>query len=169
MAVRDDAAVLLFKRAHYRHDPRWLLPAPPRLCLACVLELLPEPGVSVRAPAPSPHPSALVPRAPFQAQCPGWGGGGGPVPGRYTRAPRTPGRLPGAPPACPAPPLAGAPPQAGLAISPGFGLRSGPSPRGQARTRWGPFISFRFLRVETRRRGRLGLWGGRSMDAGPRC
>ncbi|XP_023618023.1 meiosis inhibitor protein 1 [Myotis lucifugus] len=47
MAVRDEEAVLLFKRAHHRHDPRWLLPACPRLCLACVLELLPEPGVSL--------------------------------------------------------------------------------------------------------------------------
>ncbi|XP_059536772.1 meiosis inhibitor protein 1 isoform X1 [Myotis daubentonii] len=47
MAVRDEEAVLLFKRAHYRHHPRWLLPACPRLCLACVLELLPEPGVSL--------------------------------------------------------------------------------------------------------------------------
>uniref|UniRef100_G1NY35 Meiotic double-stranded break formation protein 1 n=1 Tax=Myotis lucifugus TaxID=59463 RepID=G1NY35_MYOLU len=44
---RDEEAVLLFKRAHHRHDPRWLLPACPRLCLACVLELLPEPGVSL--------------------------------------------------------------------------------------------------------------------------
>nr|XP_019590004.1 PREDICTED: meiosis inhibitor protein 1 [Rhinolophus sinicus] len=56
MAVRDAAAgtavhgrdeALLFERAHYRHDPRWLLPVPPRLCLACALELLPEPGVSL--------------------------------------------------------------------------------------------------------------------------
>lgn len=45
---RDEEAALLFERAHYRHDPRWLLPVPPRLCLACALELLPEPGVSVR-------------------------------------------------------------------------------------------------------------------------
>lgn len=45
---RDEEAALLFDRAHHRHDPRWLLPVPPRLCLACVLELLPEPGVSVR-------------------------------------------------------------------------------------------------------------------------
>ncbi|XP_024435400.2 meiosis inhibitor protein 1 [Desmodus rotundus] len=44
---RDEEAALLFERAHPRHDPRWLLPVPPRLCLACVLELLPEPGVSL--------------------------------------------------------------------------------------------------------------------------
>ncbi|XP_033622090.1 meiosis inhibitor protein 1 isoform X3 [Fukomys damarensis] len=44
---RDEDAVLLLERAHYRHDPRWLLPVSPRLCLACVLELLPEPGVSL--------------------------------------------------------------------------------------------------------------------------
>ncbi|XP_064139510.1 meiosis inhibitor protein 1 [Loxodonta africana] len=44
---RDEEAALLFERAHYRHDPRWLLPVPPRLCLACALELLPEPGVSL--------------------------------------------------------------------------------------------------------------------------
>nr|KAF6496362.1 meiotic double-stranded break formation protein 1 [Rousettus aegyptiacus] len=44
---RDEEAALVFERAHYRHDPRWLLPVPPRLCLACVLELLPEPGVSL--------------------------------------------------------------------------------------------------------------------------
>ncbi|XP_046502640.1 meiosis inhibitor protein 1 [Equus quagga] len=44
---RDEEAALLFERAHYRHDPRWLLPVPPRLCLACALELLPEPGVSM--------------------------------------------------------------------------------------------------------------------------
>ncbi|XP_032973947.1 meiosis inhibitor protein 1 [Rhinolophus ferrumequinum] len=44
---RDEAVALLFERAHYRHDPRWLLPVPPRLCLACALELLPEPGVSL--------------------------------------------------------------------------------------------------------------------------
>lgn len=67
MAVREAAAgislretvqeaALLFERAHYRHDPRWLLPVPPRLCLACVLELLPESGVSVRFPPPAfPH------------------------------------------------------------------------------------------------------------------
>lgn len=65
MAVRDAAAgtavhgrdeALLFERAHYRHDPRWLLPVPPRLCLACALELLPEPGVSVRTGPPHfPH------------------------------------------------------------------------------------------------------------------
>ncbi|XP_013972795.1 meiosis inhibitor protein 1 isoform X9 [Canis lupus baileyi] len=59
MAVRDAArgppgpgrdeetAALLFERAHYRHDPCWLLPVPPRLCLACMLELLPEPCVSL--------------------------------------------------------------------------------------------------------------------------
>ncbi|XP_045690965.1 meiosis inhibitor protein 1 [Phyllostomus hastatus] len=46
-AGRDEEAALLFERAHHRHDPRWLLPVPPRLCLACVLELLPEPGVSL--------------------------------------------------------------------------------------------------------------------------
>ncbi|XP_060163058.1 meiosis inhibitor protein 1 isoform X2 [Globicephala melas] len=44
---RDEEAALLFERAHYRHDPRWLLPVPPRLCLACALELLPEPSVSL--------------------------------------------------------------------------------------------------------------------------
>ncbi|XP_021570098.1 meiosis inhibitor protein 1 [Carlito syrichta] len=44
---RDEEALLLFERAHYRHDPRWLLPVSPRLCLACALELLPEPGVSL--------------------------------------------------------------------------------------------------------------------------
>ncbi|XP_058424241.1 meiosis inhibitor protein 1 [Diceros bicornis minor] len=43
----DEDAALLFERAHYRHDPRWLLPVPPRLCLACALELLPEPSVSL--------------------------------------------------------------------------------------------------------------------------
>ncbi|XP_037702185.1 meiosis inhibitor protein 1 [Choloepus didactylus] len=44
---REEEAALLFERVHYRHDPRWLLPVSPRLCLACVLELLPEPGVSL--------------------------------------------------------------------------------------------------------------------------
>ncbi|XP_035121956.1 meiosis inhibitor protein 1 isoform X4 [Callithrix jacchus] len=44
---RDEEAALLFERTHYRHDSRWLLPVPPRLCLACTLELLPEPGVSL--------------------------------------------------------------------------------------------------------------------------
>ncbi|XP_036923898.1 meiosis inhibitor protein 1 [Sturnira hondurensis] len=44
---RDEEAALLFERAHPRHDPCWLLPVSPRLCLACVLELLPEPGVSL--------------------------------------------------------------------------------------------------------------------------
>ncbi|XP_049628411.1 meiosis inhibitor protein 1 [Suncus etruscus] len=45
---RDEAAAaLLFQKAHFRHDPRWLLPVAPHLCLACALELLPEPGVSV--------------------------------------------------------------------------------------------------------------------------
>ncbi|KAJ8791754.1 hypothetical protein J1605_020476 [Eschrichtius robustus] len=44
---RDEEAALLFERAHYRHDPRWLLPMSPRLCLACALELLPEPSVSL--------------------------------------------------------------------------------------------------------------------------
>ncbi|XP_036616179.1 meiosis inhibitor protein 1 [Trichosurus vulpecula] len=34
------AALLLYQRAHFRHDPRWLLPRPPHLCLACALELL---------------------------------------------------------------------------------------------------------------------------------
>ncbi|XP_027729445.1 meiosis inhibitor protein 1 isoform X3 [Vombatus ursinus] len=42
------AALLLYERAHFRHDPRWLLPLPPRLCLACALELLqPTSGVSL--------------------------------------------------------------------------------------------------------------------------
>lgn len=54
---RDEEAAVLFERAHYRHDPRWLLPVPPRLCLACVLELLPEPGVSVRTAPRAPIPS----------------------------------------------------------------------------------------------------------------
>lgn len=45
---RDEETALFFKRAHYRHDPCWLMPVPPRLCLACMLELLPEPRVSVR-------------------------------------------------------------------------------------------------------------------------
>ncbi|XP_029809952.1 meiosis inhibitor protein 1 [Suricata suricatta] len=44
---RDQEPALPYARAHYRHDPRWLLPVPPRLCLACVLELLSEPCVSV--------------------------------------------------------------------------------------------------------------------------
>ncbi|XP_006150782.1 meiosis inhibitor protein 1 [Tupaia chinensis] len=44
---RNEEAVLLLERAHYRHDPRWLLPVSPRLCLACALELLPEPCVSL--------------------------------------------------------------------------------------------------------------------------
>ncbi|XP_006174760.1 meiosis inhibitor protein 1 [Camelus ferus] len=44
---RDEEAALLFEKAHYRHDSRWLLPVPPRLCLACALELLPEAGVSL--------------------------------------------------------------------------------------------------------------------------
>ncbi|XP_004610783.1 meiosis inhibitor protein 1 [Sorex araneus] len=48
MALRDDEAAPLLGKAHFRHDPRWLLPVPPRLCLACVLELLPrDAGVSV--------------------------------------------------------------------------------------------------------------------------
>ncbi|XP_073070040.1 meiosis inhibitor protein 1 [Manis javanica] len=45
--ARDEETALLFERAHHRHDPRWLLPVPPRLCLACALELLPETGVSL--------------------------------------------------------------------------------------------------------------------------
>ncbi|XP_036787390.2 meiosis inhibitor protein 1 [Manis pentadactyla] len=45
--ARDEETALLFERAHHRHDPRWLLPVPPRLCLACTLELLPETGVSL--------------------------------------------------------------------------------------------------------------------------
>ena len=86
MAVRDAArgppgpgrdeetAALLFERAHYRHDPCWLLPVPPRLCLACMLELLPEPCVSVRMgpryfPPPNwafpPQTNSLEPDAPF--------------------------------------------------------------------------------------------------------
>ncbi|XP_062931699.1 meiosis inhibitor protein 1 [Cynocephalus volans] len=44
---RDEETVLLFERAHYRHDPRWLLLVSPRFCLACALELLPEPDVSL--------------------------------------------------------------------------------------------------------------------------
>ncbi|EHB11264.1 Meiosis inhibitor protein 1 [Heterocephalus glaber] len=39
---RDEDAMLLLERTHYRHDPRWLLPVSPRLCLACLLELLPD-------------------------------------------------------------------------------------------------------------------------------
>lgn len=53
---RDEAAALLSERAHSRHDARWLLPVPPRLCLACALELLPEPGVSVRTRPPRSPP-----------------------------------------------------------------------------------------------------------------
>ncbi|XP_008843014.1 meiosis inhibitor protein 1 isoform X1 [Nannospalax galili] len=44
---RDEEAVLLLEKTHYRHDPRWLLPVSPHLCLACTLELLPESGVSL--------------------------------------------------------------------------------------------------------------------------
>ncbi|CAH6791246.1 Mei1 [Phodopus roborovskii] len=44
---RDEEAVLLLERTHHRHDPRWLLPVSPHICLACALELLPEPGVSL--------------------------------------------------------------------------------------------------------------------------
>ncbi|XP_032202007.1 meiosis inhibitor protein 1 isoform X9 [Mustela erminea] len=44
---RDEDTTLLFERAHYRHDPCWLLPVPPRVCLACMVELLPEPCVSL--------------------------------------------------------------------------------------------------------------------------
>ncbi|XP_060045029.1 meiosis inhibitor protein 1 isoform X2 [Erinaceus europaeus] len=44
---RGEEAALLFQRTHYHHDPCWLLPVPPRLCLACALELLPESGVSL--------------------------------------------------------------------------------------------------------------------------
>ncbi|XP_020023752.2 meiosis inhibitor protein 1 [Castor canadensis] len=44
---RDEEAVLLLERTHYRHDPCWLLPVTPHLCLACAVELLPEPGVSL--------------------------------------------------------------------------------------------------------------------------
>ncbi|XP_056653417.1 meiosis inhibitor protein 1 isoform X2 [Monodelphis domestica] len=52
METRDEeaagAALLLYERAHFRHDPRWLLSGPPRLCLACALELLqPSSGVSL--------------------------------------------------------------------------------------------------------------------------
>ncbi|XP_032746710.1 meiosis inhibitor protein 1-like [Rattus rattus] len=75
---RDEEAVLLLERSHHRHDPRWLLPVSPHVCLACALELLPEPGVSVR-PKPSlptrtwrghfPHPpqqaSSFEPGTPF--------------------------------------------------------------------------------------------------------
>lgn len=49
---RDEEAVLLLERTHHRHDPRWLLPVSPHVCVACALELLPEPSVSVR-----PNPS----------------------------------------------------------------------------------------------------------------
>ncbi|KAF7460036.1 Hypothetical predicted protein [Marmota monax] len=52
---RDEEAVLLLERVHYRHDPRWLLPVSPRLCLACALELLPERGVSHFKNACSAH------------------------------------------------------------------------------------------------------------------
>ncbi|XP_051818169.1 meiosis inhibitor protein 1 [Antechinus flavipes] len=42
------AAMLFYERAHFRHDPRWLLPQPPRLCLACTVELLqPTSGASL--------------------------------------------------------------------------------------------------------------------------
>ncbi|XP_074077184.1 meiosis inhibitor protein 1 [Macrotis lagotis] len=43
------AALLFYERTHFRHDPCWLLPQPPpRLCLACTLELLqPTSGVSL--------------------------------------------------------------------------------------------------------------------------
>lgn len=75
---RNEEAVLLLERTHHRHDPRWLLPVSPHVCLACALELLPEPGVSVR-PKPSlptrtwrghfPHPpqqaSSFEPGTPF--------------------------------------------------------------------------------------------------------
>ncbi|XP_077025125.1 meiosis inhibitor protein 1 isoform X2 [Tamandua tetradactyla] len=43
----EETSALLFERVHYRHDPRWLLTLTPRLCLACALELLPEPGVAL--------------------------------------------------------------------------------------------------------------------------
>lgn len=60
---RDEETALLYERAHSRHDPCWLLPVPPRLCLACVLELLPEPCVSVRTGPPAfPSPSWAAPR-----------------------------------------------------------------------------------------------------------
>lgn len=52
---RDEEAALLLERTHHRHDPRWLLPVSPHVCMACALELLPEPGVSVR-----PKPSLLL-------------------------------------------------------------------------------------------------------------
>ncbi|XP_051016000.1 meiosis inhibitor protein 1 [Acomys russatus] len=44
---RDEESVLLLERTHHQHDPRWLLPVSPHVCLACALELLPEPGVSL--------------------------------------------------------------------------------------------------------------------------
>ncbi|XP_055459099.1 meiosis inhibitor protein 1 [Psammomys obesus] len=44
---RDEEAVLLLERTHHRHDPALLLPVSPHVCLACALELLPEPGVSL--------------------------------------------------------------------------------------------------------------------------
>lgn len=56
---RDEEAVLLLERTHHRHDPRWLLPVSPHVCLACALELLPEPGVSVR-PKFSPRGSGAA-------------------------------------------------------------------------------------------------------------
>lgn len=163
MAVRDEEAVLLSKRAHYRHDPRWLLPASPRLCLACVLELLPEPGVSVRAPLPSAARAALFP-APPQPQCPSGPGPDSapqwacPVRGN----PGPPGRQRASqahlPEACP--PLLSIPPGSGLGS--GVLLCSRRLPRGQAHTCWGPFISFRFPRVEMCRGGLPGSLGGRS-------
>lgn len=57
---RDEDTTLLFERAHYRHDPCWLLPVPPRVCLACMVELLPEPCVSVGTEASAfPSPNSL--------------------------------------------------------------------------------------------------------------
>lgn len=67
---RDEEAVLLLERVHYRHDPRWLLPVSPRLCLACALELLPERGVSVRAD-PFPWPPGLGRLLAWGGRCPG--------------------------------------------------------------------------------------------------
>lgn len=132
---RDEEAALLFERAHYRHDPRWLLPVPPRLCLACVLELLPEPGVSVRTGLRHLGPPLvrLTPLNPTHL-------------GNYTGLTRraesapTQARSPGGPggilslrrrPSPPARPCPGAVPQMGLPL---FVLNLGP--REPSKTPW---------------------------------